>query len=73
MHIATQGASIFLLKGRLVRALVACVVTVSLVITTPALACTSFIIKATDDSAVYGRTMEFGMDMKSQLMVIPRG
>lgn len=73
MHIAAQGVSVFLLKGRLVRALVACVVTASLVITTPALACTSFIIRATDNSVVYGRTMEFGMDMKSQVMVIPRG
>ncbi|MGO4816639.1 linear amide C-N hydrolase, partial [Cupriavidus sp. 2MCAB6] len=36
------------------------------------LACTSFLIRTTDDGAVYGRTMEFGFELESRAMVIPR-
>jgi len=36
-------------------------------------ACTSFIVKAGDGSVVYGRTMEFGLPLQSQLIVMPRG
>lgn len=36
-------------------------------------ACTSFIVKARDGSVVYGRTLEFGLPMQSQLAVMPRG
>lgn len=35
--------------------------------------CTSFKIKATDNSVVIGRTMEFAIDLKSQLTILPRG
>lgn len=35
-------------------------------------ACTSFLLKANDGGFVYGRTMEFGLPLKSQLTVIPR-
>jgi choloylglycine hydrolase len=35
-------------------------------------ACTSFLLKGNDGGFVYGRTMEFGLPLKSQLMVIPR-
>lgn len=45
----------------------------SLLTTQTALACTSFLIRTTDDSAVYARTMEFAMPMESSAMVIPRG
>lgn len=35
--------------------------------------CTSFLLKGSDDGAVYGRSMEFGMPLNSQLMISPRG
>lgn len=35
-------------------------------------ACTSFLIRTADDGAVYGRTMEFGFELKSRAMIIPR-
>lgn len=38
----------------------------------PAQACTSFLIHATDGSPIYGRTMEFGFELQSEMIVIPR-
>ena len=38
-----------------------------------ALGCTSFTLKGTDGGRVYGRTMEFGMPMRSQGILIQRG
>jgi choloylglycine hydrolase len=35
--------------------------------------CTSFLLKSSDGGAVYGRSMEFGMPLNSQLMISPRG
>jgi len=35
-------------------------------------ACTSFLIKATNGDPVYGRTMEFGFELDSEAIVIPR-
>ena len=35
-------------------------------------ACTSFLLKGNDNGYVYGRTMEFGIPLKSALIVIPR-
>ncbi len=35
-------------------------------------ACTSFLLKGNDGGFVYGRTMEFGLPLKSELIVIPR-
>ena len=35
--------------------------------------CTSFLLKSNDGGAIYGRSMEFGMPLNSQLMVSPRG
>ena len=35
-------------------------------------ACTSFLLKGNDGGFVYGRTMEFGLPLKSQLTVVPR-
>jgi len=35
-------------------------------------ACTSFLLKGSDHGFVYGRTMEFGLALNSQLTVIPR-
>ncbi len=37
-----------------------------------AAACTSFLLEAADGGKVYGRTMEFGLALDSQLVVVPR-
>lgn len=36
-------------------------------------ACTGIRLKATDGSVVFARTLEFGVDLKSEVLVIPRG
>ena len=36
-------------------------------------ACTSLLLRTATGGAVYGRTMEFGFDLKSEAIVIPRG
>ena len=36
------------------------------------IACTSFLLKGSDKGYVYGRTMEFGLPLKSQMTVIPK-
>ena len=41
-------------------------------ISTPAEACTSFIIKSSDSGYVYGRTLEFGINLASAPIAIPR-
>ncbi len=38
----------------------------------PASACTSFLLKTSDGGAVYGRTMEFGFQLDSAAIVVPR-
>lgn len=38
----------------------------------PAQACTSFLMRTSDGGAVYGRTMEFGFDLQSNVIVVPR-
>jgi choloylglycine hydrolase len=48
-------------------------VAASLMTTQTALACTSFLVRTTDNSAVYARTMEFAIPMQSSALVIPRG
>jgi choloylglycine hydrolase len=35
-------------------------------------ACTSFVLHSADGGAVYGRTMEFGLPLQSEFVVIPR-
>jgi len=35
-------------------------------------ACTSFLLKGNDDGFVYGRTMEFGFPLNSDVIVVPR-
>ncbi|MDM7851567.1 choloylglycine hydrolase family protein [Pseudochrobactrum kiredjianiae] len=37
-----------------------------------AAACTSFLLPTTDGSGIYARTMEFGIELKSNALVIPR-
>jgi choloylglycine hydrolase len=36
-------------------------------------ACTSFLLKGSDGGTVYGRSMEFGLELGSQMTSIPRG
>src|SRR4051812_40604635 len=38
----------------------------------PTKACTSFVIKSSDGGYVYGRTLEFGMDLESVPVALPR-
>ncbi|MDH6249748.1 choloylglycine hydrolase [Polynucleobacter sphagniphilus] len=61
------------MRARMMKKIVAGSLSLALVFT-PLLgnACTSFMLKANDGGFVYGRTMEFGLALKSQLMVIPR-
>ncbi|BGE86860.1 hypothetical protein Ms3S1_32960 [Methylosinus sp. 3S-1] len=49
-----------------------CVLAATTLLAAPALACTSFLLKAADGSRVYGRTLEFGFPLESQAVVIPR-
>lgn len=44
----------------------------ALALQSPASACTSFLLRAADGSPVYGRTMEFGVDVKSAVAIVPR-
>ncbi len=37
-----------------------------------ATACTSFVLDSADGGKVYGRTMEFGLDLESQIIIVPR-
>jgi choloylglycine hydrolase len=38
----------------------------------PAEACTSMLVPAADGGYVYGRTLEFGLDLQSQFILVPR-
>ena len=40
--------------------------------TSPSIACTSFIVKSSDGGYVYGRTLEFGINLESAPIAIPR-
>jgi choloylglycine hydrolase len=50
----------------------AAIVSAAVLWTSAAQACTSFLLTAKDGSTTYGRTMEFGVDMKSQVTLLPR-
>ncbi len=39
----------------------------------PSEACTSMLVRAADGGCVYGRTLEFGLDLRSQFILVPRG
>ena len=41
--------------------------------TTVAQACTSIVLNSTDNGRVYARTMEFGIPLKSAVLITPRG
>jgi len=49
------------------------VIAVSILFSSLAYACTDFQIKAKDKSIVIGRSMEFPVDLKSNIIVVPRG
>lgn len=54
-------------------ALAALAVSALTIAATGALACTTFRIQAQDGAWIVARSMEFGMDLKSQVMLVPRG
>ncbi|GAB4070455.1 choloylglycine hydrolase family protein [Ancylobacter sonchi] len=60
------------LAGRGARLGVSLAVALSLALGAPAQACTSFLLGTSDGAYVYGRTMEFGFKLASDVMVIPR-
>ena len=64
--------TLFRMKPYTARAVAALISTVMLW-TSATQACTSFLLVAKDGSKTYGRTMEFGVDMKAQVTMIPRG
>ena len=39
----------------------------------PAVACTGIRIKPKDGSIIFARTLEFAVDLKSNIIVVPRG
>jgi len=57
------------LRARSKAALVGCFLAV---LAPAANACTSFILHSADKAVIYGRTMEFGVPLQSQLIVVPR-
>jgi choloylglycine hydrolase len=63
-----------IVPARAVRIAVAALASFGLVVApvAPALACTSVLLAAEDGGYVYGRTLEFGLQLNSQLMIVPR-
>jgi choloylglycine hydrolase len=55
------------------RAVIAFGLALLLIVVQPAEACTTLLIVAKDGAVVSGRTMEFGFDVKSDVMIIPAG
>ena len=44
----------------------------SALISLPSFSCTDFQVKTTDDKVIIGRSMEWGADLKSRLVVHPK-
>ncbi|WP_176056622.1 linear amide C-N hydrolase [Brucella intermedia] len=59
-------------RRMLARGVAVALVTVGLILPQAAYACTSFILPTKDGSFVYGRTMEFGFNIDSKMIMIPR-
>ncbi len=49
------------------------VLTILLLLNTVAFSCSYFVLKAKDNTVVSGRSMEFPVDLKSQIVIIPAG
>ncbi|BEQ13357.1 choloylglycine hydrolase family protein [Desulfoferula mesophila] len=49
------------------------VAAVAILAAVPAAACTGITVKAQDGAVVHARTLEFGVDLQSQVLIIPRG
>ena len=61
------------MKQKMISQIIAASISVALVFAPVASnACTSFLLKGSDGGYVYGRTLEFGMALKSQLTTMPR-
>ncbi|KAB2731524.1 linear amide C-N hydrolase [Brucella intermedia] len=59
-------------RRMLARGVAVALVTAGLILPQAAYACTSFILPTKDGSFVYGRTMEFGFNIDSKMIMIPR-
>lgn len=57
---------------RLGHRLLAVTAAASLGLAPPVVACTSFLLPTSDGASVYGRTMEFGFELDSEVVVLPR-
>jgi choloylglycine hydrolase len=68
MHPVTKTSALSLFR----RATIATLVAATFAPPQSALACTSFLVRTTDGSVVYGRTMEFAYPLQSRAIVIPR-
>jgi choloylglycine hydrolase len=60
------------LTARFTSTAAACAIAIGAVLV-PAEACTGIMLKAEDGSVIHARTLEFGIDLDSELMVFPRG
>ncbi|QAY97027.1 choloylglycine hydrolase [Methylovirgula ligni] len=60
------------LFSKISRRCTAALLAATLTLGTGAQACTSFVIRTQSGGIVYGRTMEFGFDLKSAALLIPR-
>ncbi len=61
------------MKKKFIKKIFACVISGSMVLSPlTTLACTSFLLKGNDGGFVYGRTMEFGFPLKSDVIMVPR-
>ena len=58
-------------RGALRRAVIAALAG-AMAFVPPAQACTSFLLRTSDGGVVYGRTMEFGFQLTSEAIVLPR-
>ena len=55
------------------RVLLAAFLSMLIAVPAPLWACTSMVLNGTDSGRVYGRTLEFGVPLKSEMMKVPRG
>lgn len=60
------------LKNKFLKSATALTVIAAISAPYAAAACTSFLLPTTDGSGIYARTMEFGIELKSNALVIPR-
>jgi hypothetical protein len=71
-RLESDGMTDSTIARKLVSAIGACALLLSGALQ-PALACTGIRLIAEDGTAVHARTLEFGLDLHSEIMMVPRG